>query len=85
MLSLNVHSIVSQSPLAQRSQSPKVFFQHNSTQTCGQMQGITPTVPQLPFLSSYGGFGPFGAGHRLKLDKLCIYGTYCIVHTCKSL
>ena len=50
------------------------------------MQGITPTVPQLPFLSSYGGFGPFGAGHRLKLDKLCIYGTYCKKYnTCKSL
>lgn len=64
MFILNVHSIVSQAPLAPRSQSPKVCCLHNSTQTCGQLQGITPTVPQLLFLSFYGGSGPSGAGHR---------------------
>lgn len=79
------------SPLAQESQSPKVFCLHDSTHAGGQMQGVTPAVPQLPFLSFYGVFGPFGAGHCLKLDKLCIYtcmvhtAKYIMIHTCKSL
>lgn len=78
------------SPLAQDSQSPNVFCLHDSTHTGGQMQGVTP-VPQLPFLSFYGMFGPFGAGHCLKLDTLCIYACmvhtakYIMIHTCKSL